>query len=84
MSARIREGVWECPDLPFAVNDLSAEVSIENRVLTIKHARGFNGSTALDVSGVIALDELKQGAMNLHINLDDLELDDRLAQEDPG
>ena len=83
VSARIREGVWDCPDLPFAVNDLSADVSIENRVLTIKHARGFNGSTALDVSGVIALDELKQGAMNLHINLDDLELDDRLRKRTP-
>jgi hypothetical protein len=83
ISARIRDGVWECPNLPFFVNDLTAEVSIENSLLTIKHARGSNGNTTLDVSGCFALDELKAGAMNLHVNLDDLELDDRLRNRTP-
>ena len=83
LSAHIREGVWECPNLPFHVNDLSAEVSIENRVLTIKHAHGSNGNTILDVSGAIALDEIMQGPISLHVNLDDLELDDRLRKRTP-
>jgi AsmA-like C-terminal region len=83
ISARIRDGVWECPDLPFFVNDLTADVSIEDRVLKIKHARGSNGNTILDVSGWVALDEFKRGPMNLHVNLDDLELDDRLRNRTP-
>ena len=33
-----REGVWECPKLPFFVNELSADVAIEDGILSIKHA----------------------------------------------
>ena len=53
MVARLREGVWECPELPFPVNDLSAVVSVEEHVVTIKHARGTNGNTTLTADGVI-------------------------------
>ena len=75
MVARFREGVWECPQLPFSVNDLSAVVTVEDQVITIKDARGSNGNTNISASGVIVLDENKQGVMDLHVNLDDLELD---------
>ncbi len=82
--ARLREGVWECPELPFTVNDLSAEVAIEERVVTIKYARGTNGNTALTADGVIRLDGDKKDAIDLHVNLDDLELDDeRLRKRTP-
>ena len=29
VGARLREGVWECPNLPFPVNELSADVSLK-------------------------------------------------------
>ena len=45
--ARLREGVWECPKLPFPVNDLSAVIGVEDGILTIKHAQGSNGLTTL-------------------------------------
>ena len=45
--ARIREGVWECPKLPFPVNELSALIGVEDGVLSIKHAQGSNGLTSL-------------------------------------
>ena len=85
MVAQFREGVWECPELPFTVNDLSAVVTIEDRVITIKHARGSNGNTTLSAGGVIMLDGNKKGSMDLHVNLDDLELDDeRLRKKTPA
>ena len=45
--ARLREGVWECPKLPFPVNDLSADFGLEDGLLTIKRAQGSNGLTTL-------------------------------------
>ena len=84
MVARLRDGVWECPQLPFSVNNLSADVSIEERAITIKHARGTNGNTVIRASGVVALNGTEKGSMNLHVNLEDLELhDDRLRQRTP-
>ena len=85
MVARLREGVWDCPLLPFPVNDLSAVVSVEDRVVTIKHARGSNGNTTLSACGVVVLDGNKKGAMDLRVELDDLELDDdRLRRKTPA
>ena len=84
VGARLRDGVWNCPDLPFQVNDLSADVNVEDNVLTIKHAQGSNGMTSLRADGVIAIDEFKQGPMHLHVTLDDLELDDRLRVRTPA
>ena len=85
MVARLREGVWECPLLPFTVNDLSAVVNVENRVMTIKHARGTNGNTTLSAAGVIVLDGPNKSAVDLHVQLDDLELDDdRLRKKTPA
>ena len=46
-AAHLREGVWECPKLPFFVNELSADVAIEDGILSIKRAQGANGLTIL-------------------------------------
>ncbi len=37
--ARLRDGVWDCPKLPFSINDLSALVRVENDLLTIERHR---------------------------------------------
>lgn len=53
-------------------------------IVTIKYARGTNGNTALTADGVIRLDGDKKDAIDLHVNLDDLELDDeRLRKRTP-
>ena len=83
MTVRLRDGVWECPDLPFPVNDVSALVSVEDRVLSIKSAHGTNGMTTLSAAGVITLDGLKHESLDLRVNLHDLELDDRLRKWTP-
>jgi len=81
--ARIREGVWECLKLPFPLNDLSALVSIEDGVMTIKHAQGSNGKTTLRAEGALALNDPQRGLLDLHIKLTDLELDQRLRDHTP-
>ena len=59
--ARIREGVWECPKLPFPLNDLSALVSVEDGVMTIKYAQGSNGRTSVHADGSLALCDPRAG-----------------------
>ena len=84
MVARLRDGVWDCPLLPFPVNNLSAVVTIEDRVITIKHGRGSNGNTNLSARGVIVIEGNKKGFTDLQVELDELELDDdRLRRKTP-
>ena len=54
-AARLRDGVWECPNLPFFVNELSADLRLEDGLLLIKHAQGSNGQTGLRVEGSVGL-----------------------------
>ena len=79
--ARLREGVWECAKLPFPVNDLSAWISAEDGILSIKHAQGSNGPTTLRVEGTMAIGELKVSPLDLRVDLLDLELDQRLRSD---
>ena len=84
MAAHVFDGVWECPLLPLTVNDLSAVVIVDDRVITIKHARGSNGNTTMSADGVVVLDENMKGFMDLQVGFDDLELhDDRLRNKTP-
>ncbi len=80
---RLREGVWECPKLPFSVNDLSAMIGIEDGMVTITHAQGSNGLTILRADGTLGLDDPKYLPLDLHIHLVDLELDQRLRDKTP-
>ncbi len=54
LEARLHEGVWECPKLPFHVNNFTAIVGVEDGLIHIKHAEGFNGRTTLRARGTFA------------------------------
>jgi hypothetical protein len=82
--ARLREGVWECPKLPFPINDLSALFGIEDGQVTIEHARGSNGLTTLRALGTLELGDPKRLPLDLRIDLIDLELDQRLRDRTPA
>ncbi len=82
--ARIREGVWECPKLPFTVNELSAVIGVEDGILSIKHAQGSNGLTSLRADGTIGLGDPMHSPLDLRIDLTDLELDQRLCDHTPA
>jgi AsmA-like C-terminal region len=82
--ARLRDGVWKCPKLPFPLNDLSALVHLEDGVMTIKHAQGSNGKTTLRAEeGTLDLNDLQRGLMDLRVKLTDLELDPQLREHTP-
>jgi hypothetical protein len=82
--ARLREGVWECPNLPFPVNDLSAIITAEDGTLKIQHANGSNGPTRLRAEGTIGMGDPRTVPMDLQVNLTDLELDPRLRSHTPA
>jgi hypothetical protein len=82
--ARLHGGVWECPSLPFPVNDLSAFVTISNGLLTVKHAEGSNGNTILRATGLLALGQSATGPFDLRLDLVQLELDKRLQERTPA
>ncbi len=83
-SARLREGVWECPNLPFSVTELSAVIGIADGILTIKHAQGSNGLTTMCAEGTMALGDPTQTPLDLKVVLNDLELDQRLRDHTPA
>ncbi len=83
MVARLNGGVWECPSLPFAVNDLSALVALTNGLVAIKHAQGSNGNTILRASGSLVPDQGSGFPFDLRLELVQLELDRRLQDWTP-
>ena len=84
LEARLHEGVWECPKLPFHVNNFTAVVGVEDGLIHIKHAEGFNGRTTLRARGTLRAGEPHRAPMDLHVELIDLDLDPRLRQKTPA
>jgi hypothetical protein len=82
--ARLREGVWECPKLPFSVNDLSAVIGVEDGILSIKHAQGSNGLTKIRADGTIGICDLTHLPLDLQVDFTDLELHQRLREHTPA
>ena len=82
--ARLHGGVWECPSLPFPVNDLSAFVAIRNGLVSIKHAEGSNGNTILRAVGTLAPGQAATCPFDLRLDLVQLELDKRLQERTPA
>jgi hypothetical protein len=83
MSAKVRSGLWACPKLPFPINDLSASLAVRDGVLTIERAEGYNGLTTVRADGQISLGDPARAPLRLHLDLRDLELDDRLHRWTP-
>ena len=75
LSAWLRDGVWECQRLPFPVNKLSANIAIENGLINLEHAEGYNGGTTLRAKGTMRAGDPRREPLDLHVELLDLELD---------
>jgi AsmA-like C-terminal region len=83
VQARLRDGIWSCPRLPYRLNDLSAALEVEDGMLTLHRAEGYNGVTSLRARGRMRLGDPSREPLNLHLELADLELDDRLRSRTP-
>ncbi len=83
-SAHLREGVLDCPNLPFPINQFSASVTVHDGALTIERADGNNGSTVVRlVKGQFAVGDLAQNPFDLEIQVVGLEFDKRLRDKTP-
>lgn len=84
-TGHLRSGVWNCPLLPFALNDLSAEVSARDGRLTVERAQGFNGPTTVRARGTIDLGaSIKAPPMDMKLEVIRLDLDGRLKARTPA
>jgi hypothetical protein len=83
IAARLHGGVWECPALPFPINDLSATVAIREGLLTIKHAEGYNGGSTVRAEGSLAVGCPGAAPFDLELDVINLELDQRLRERTP-
>ncbi len=75
--ARLREGTWNCPKLPFPVTNLSAAFEVEDGLFTLHRSEGFHGTTALRARGRMRLGDPRQEPLNLHVEVSEFELDER-------
>lgn len=85
LKVQLRGGSCRCPHLPFPIDDLSARVGFDGETLTIDHAEGSNGSTRVRASGrVDVAGDPAAAPLAIHVEADDLDLDDRLKQKTPA
>jgi hypothetical protein len=83
VQARLRDGAWNCPKLPYPVNSLAAAFDVEDGLLTIHRAEGYNGVTTLRARGSMRLGDPRREPMDLRVELLDLVLDQRLRDRTP-
>lgn len=83
LKVQLRGGSCRCPHLPFPIDDLSARIGFDGRALTIDHAEGSNGATRVRASGWIDASDPEAGPLAMHVEADELDLDDRLKQKTP-
>jgi hypothetical protein len=80
LQAQLREGVWQCPKLPYPVNNLSASFDLEDGMLTLHRAEGYHGMTTLRARGRMRLGDPSREPLDLHVGLSEFELDRRRLQ----
>lgn len=81
--ARLRGGVWECPSLPFPINDLSATVAAREGLVTIRHAEGYYGRSTIRAEGSLAVNHTRSAPFDLKLDVINLELDQKLRARTP-
>jgi hypothetical protein len=84
VSGRLRAGAWNCPKLPFPLNDLSAGFAARDGVLTLDRAEGYYGTTTVRVErGTFRLGDPERAPFDLKLEIVDLKLDQRLRDWSP-
>jgi len=84
VSGRVRAGVWNCPKLPFPLNDLAVGFAARDGVLTLDRAEGHYGETTVRLDrGTFDLRDPGRAPFDLALEVLDLKLDDRLRDWTP-
>ena len=84
LSGRLHAGVWNCPKLPFPLNDLSVGFAVKDGLITLDRGEGFFGATTVRLDHArFNLADPKRAPFDLALEVIDLELDDRLRNWTP-
>ena len=83
-SIRLRRGIWNCPKLPFPINDVSVDVEVRDGQVYVTSAKGVDGTTALSIRGKFGLDCSAQDPFEVAADITGLQLDNRLRAKTPG
>ncbi|WP_406698706.1 AsmA-like C-terminal region-containing protein [Singulisphaera sp. Ch08] len=84
LGIQIRSGIWDCPHLPFTINDLSASLAIRDGVIQIERATGVNGPTTVRIEeSWVVLGDFERAPLSLLLYVNELELDKRLRAWTP-
>ena len=85
VGVRLRSGLWQGPQLPFPLDDVEADVSVRDGLLTVDRAEGRNGAMRAGVrpGATIDLAGSGDGPFDLTLDVRELELDRRLRAWTP-
>ncbi len=81
-TARLRQGLWNCPKLPFPISDVNVDVEANDGVLDVTLAEGSDGSTSLSLRGKVTLnpEDPARSPFEIHAEASNLELDSRIRR----
>lgn len=84
VGVQVRSGVWNCPHLPFPINDLAVWLTARDGVIHVEQAVGVNGPTRVSVEDSrFVLGDFRTTPFNLNLQVKELEIDDRLHAKTP-
>ena len=86
VSGHLRSGVLDCKKLPFVLNDLTAQFSVRDGLLTLGRTEGFYGTTSvrIDAARFDLAGDLAHDPFALEMEIVDLELDKKLHDWTPA
>ncbi len=82
-SARLRRGLWRCPDFPFPLSDVSVDAEVSDGLVRVDSATGSDGATSIRLEGWFGLGDPARAPFQVRAEANKLELDDRLRAWTP-
>ena len=84
VSGHLRGAVWNCPKLPFPINELAGAFLVKDGELTVEGAKGYYGPTTVRVDKTsISLFDSAREPFSLAMTVLNLKLDEKLKGRTP-
>jgi hypothetical protein len=84
VSGHLRGGAWNCPKLPFPINEVAGGFAVHDGRLTIDRAEGYYGATTVRLArGSCSIINPEQDPFDLNLEVIDLKLDEKLREKTP-
>lgn len=83
-SARLRGATLTREELPLRFSEVAASLSLADDRVEIQHAEGRDGKTSVQLRGTVSASDPASGPLDLHVEIINLEFDDRLRDKTPA